>query len=546
MTAADLGYPAGYKAGRFVPLEVLRRDLQRYLDFVKDDEARQEVLAFLANTEGQPGDATPDERTLNDFKRVCVRAGLHLLLASHGIAHPTYNYFKRFQDDVRDQGPWDSVPATWLASTPPIWQLLGVDVSFPIGVPASVLTATADWIEYYARRGFNVLTYKTVRSEQRYAHPAPNWVFLKNLNEPLRPGQPLPESTHGDQLAWPDDPTAFSMANSFGVPSFGPDAWQTDVKKALACLRSGQILIVSVMGTYEKFTGDAMIEDFVKVASMAKDAGAPAIELNLSCPNTVDPKTGAIKETLICESAEDTAAIVSAVRKAIGDTPLVIKLGYMPRATLEKVVVPLVQNSLIQAVSGINTIQMTVQREDGSPVFIGTTDDPQKPRMKAGVSGVAIRDYGLQFVRSLNEIREQHGLKFDIIGMGGVMNADDVDEYRRAGAQAVQTATAAFFNPDLPSQIYEKFGGVPVPEVQLEARGAVLELLAKEGPKPLREIAEEVVAKFFPPDRALLENTQAILSHLESKGWVIWERKEGKPVFRATEAQPEEQLEPTL
>jgi hypothetical protein len=29
MKAADLGYPAGYKAGRFVPLEVLRRDLHR-------------------------------------------------------------------------------------------------------------------------------------------------------------------------------------------------------------------------------------------------------------------------------------------------------------------------------------------------------------------------------------------------------------------------------------------------------------------------------------------------------------------------------------
>jgi dihydroorotate dehydrogenase len=464
-------------------------------------------------------------------------------LASHGIAHPTYNYFKEFADDVRDQGPWDSVPGTWVASTPPIWRLLGYDVSFPVGVPASVLTATSDWIEYYARRGFNVLTYKTVRSEQRYAHPAPNWVFLKNLREPLLPGQPLPESTHGDTLSWPHDPNAFSMANSFGVPSFAPEVWQKDVSKAVACLRSGQVLIVSVMGTWEDFKGSELIKDFVNVARMAKDARAPAIELNLSCPNTLDPETGKVKQNLICESAKDTAEIVQAVRNVIGDTPLVIKLAYMPRERLEEVVVPLVEASLIQAVSGINTVQMTVRGDDDSPAFPGTAANPQA-RLKAGVSGVAIRNYGLQFVRWLNEIREQHALEFDIIGMGGVMNPGDVDDYLKAGAQAVQTATAAFFNPDLPKQIYEKFGGVPVPEAQLDARDAVLELLANQGPKPLREIAAEV-AKLFPADRILLENTQAILSELENRGLVTWERQRGKSVFRL-EQRAEEQLEPTL
>src|SRR5206468_2823887 len=154
-----------------------------------------------------------------------------------------------------------------------------------VGVPASVLTATADWIEYYARRGFNVLTYKTVRSALRDAHSKPNWVFLNDLTEPLEPGQ-TPE-TYGDALVWPRDPNAFSMANSFGVPSFAPEIWQKDVSKAVASLRSGQVLIVSVMGTWEDFKGPELIKDFVNVARMAKGAGAPAIELNLSCPNTI-------------------------------------------------------------------------------------------------------------------------------------------------------------------------------------------------------------------------------------------------------------------
>jgi len=542
MTASDLGPQAGCRAGRFVPLEVLRRDLQRHSDLLADKEARQQVEAFLKFTENERQDAAPEPQMLNEFVRVCVRAGLQLLLASHGIAHPTYNYFQPFPANA--QGPWDSVPATWQASTPPIWRLLGFDVSFPVGVPASVLTATADWIEYYARQGFNVLTYKTVRSRARDAHPSPNWVFLKSLKEPLDPGKAAPTSTEGDTFAWPENPTAFSMANSFGVPSFGPEVWQKDVSKAVACLRSGQILIVSVMATYEEFAGAAMIEDFVTVAKMARNAGAPAIELNLSCPNTLDPQSGQIKRSLICESAKDTADIVQAVHDAIAGIPLVVKLSYMPKDRLRDVVEPLLRNGLVRGVSGINTLQMDVFRSDASPAFVGTASDSMAPRNPAGVSGVAIRNYGLQFVRSLNEIREESGLEFDIIGMGGVMNATDVDEYLKAGAQAVQTATAAFFNPDLPKQIYEKFGGVPVPELQLEARAAVLELLAKHGPKPLREIATEV-SSLFPAERILLENTQAILSELERQGLVTWERQKGRSVFRL-EPQAEEQLQPTL
>src|SRR2546422_7039997 len=43
------------------------------------------------------------------------------------IAHPTYNYFQPFLPN--SEGPWDSVPPMWQASTPPIWRLLGFDVS---------------------------------------------------------------------------------------------------------------------------------------------------------------------------------------------------------------------------------------------------------------------------------------------------------------------------------------------------------------------------------------------------------------------------------
>jgi len=34
------------------------------------------------------------------------------------------------------------------------------------------------WFELYSRLGFDLLTYKTIRSRERRAHPLPNWIYL--------------------------------------------------------------------------------------------------------------------------------------------------------------------------------------------------------------------------------------------------------------------------------------------------------------------------------------------------------------------------------
>ena len=443
-----------------VPLRLLVRDIERFLPQIVDERAKQEAGIWLRQvTANENLDQEPRLEVLQDFIRLCVQLRLHLLLAAYQIPHPSYNYFGTFEEDNAG-GPWDSPPQKLEALTPAVWSVLGFDVGFPIGVPASVLTATADWIDYYARHGFNILTYKTVRSQVRKAHPEPNWVFLQGMDQPLTPGQ-IPDSVKGELFDWPNNPRAFSMANSFGVPSFPPERWQPDVKDALSRLRSDQLLIVSVMATYEECQSlQLVVEDFVRVSKMAEEAGAPAIELNLSCPNTVDPATGTVKKDLICESPVVTEEIVTRVRSALkGQTRLVIKLGYMGRDELKSVVVPLFKGGpLIQGISGINTIQMKVLKADGKPTFVGSGQNPQAPREKAGVSGIAIREYGLDFVRSLAAIRQEHGLDFDIIGMGGVMCAADVDAYQRAGASAVQTATAAFFNANLPQEIIRRMG----------------------------------------------------------------------------------------
>lgn len=104
---------------------------------------------------------------------------LEPVLALHGLPHPRYPVGTVERTDA---GPpavvmWDAPQTS--ASPPGGWRVLGRDVGFPIGIPSCELTCNADWIEYYARKGFHVLTYRTVRSKATPGS-AYDWVFLRD------------------------------------------------------------------------------------------------------------------------------------------------------------------------------------------------------------------------------------------------------------------------------------------------------------------------------------------------------------------------------
>ena len=382
-----------------------------------------------------------------EMVRLCVQGRLQNYLGEAAISHPVYNFFVGFDENAA--GPWDSTPIPEIPESPVAWTLMDIPVRFPIGVPASGLTANSRWIRYFARRGFNVLTYKTVRSSEYGAHRWPHWVFIQDVD----PWSKFADrhAVKGDLSVWPKDFTHFSTANSFGVPSPHPNVWRAEVEQSLSELSNGQLLIVSVMGTAEEHEGTALIDDFVKTALMAESTGARAIELNLSCPNTVRSGTGRGMRPLVCSDAITTEEIVGAVRAALkGTTKLVAKLGYLEKPHLAEVV-GRIANS-VDAISGINTIQVpiTAPNSDITP-FVGTATDASKLRVEAGISGSAIRNLGEQFVRNLADLRGD--AKFEIIGMGGIMNVSDVGVFRKAGAAAVQTATGACLNPNLPIDI---------------------------------------------------------------------------------------------
>lgn len=475
-------------------LEGLLRDLSRHVQMVSNDAVRTELRSVielvdrgrLEQTKRRLSRATVTsegaldwlgeeevEQLLQHLVRLCIQADLQLLLRQNNVEFPVYNLLRSFEENA--PGPWDHEPNFREAVSDSCWRLLGRRVGFPVGVPASVLTANHSWVRYFAKRGFNVLTYKTVRSVAYEPHAFPHWVFLEGPTESwFGPDEVAP--VVGGLETWPKDFNAFSTANSFGVPSPEPAVWQRDVDQTLELLGDDQLLILSVMGTPELKERN-LVEDFVRTARLAASTSVSAIELNLSCPNSPAPNSDGMEDP-VCFYPDRVTEIVKAVRESV-DVKLVVKLSYLERDRLLDVVGPI--SLLVDGVSGINTVQTEVRTPEGQPAFKGTAQNSEHRRDIAGVSGIAIRELGLDFVRSVASFRAQEGATFDILGMGGVMGVDDVDAYRRAGADAVQTATAAWVNTLLPSEIAQL--GIEPPEEK------VVRLLTARGSLDLAQIA---------------------------------------------------------
>lgn len=316
------------------------------------------------------------------------------------------------------------------------YTFLGYPVDFPFGIPAGPLL-NSKFIKGAFDFGFPVSIYKTVRADIFPCHPHPNILYV---NAPLQ--------LHPDKsprlIAGPKKSTVkINITNSFGVPSKKPKIWQKDVKRAKRFEKKGQLLILSFMGTVKKNqTQEEFIKDFAKAAKFAKTTGVKALEANLSCPNIGN-------EGLVCYNLDVTEKVCKAIRKVIGKTPLILKVGYYKNLKdLERLAK--IADKYANAVSSINTLQVEIVDKKGNQALPGNN------RLRSGVCGATIRWAGLEMVKKLNRIRKAKGYKFEIVGVGGVTTPKDYFDYRKAGADLVQSATGAMWNPYLAHQIFEQ------------------------------------------------------------------------------------------
>lgn len=318
-------------------------------------------------------------------------------------------------------------------------KFLGFEVNVPFGIPAGPIL-NAKYAKAAFDFGFDIVHYKTVRSVTVPANQFPN-ILILDLKGPLtleRARTPIVGKMESST-----DPKTYSITNSFGNPSKDPAVWQEDMKKALSYQKKGQLLIASAVGTIQKGESEEdYFNDFAKTARLAKETGICAIELNLSCPNVAN-------EGIICYTPQAVFAICNKTKEEIGDTPLIAKMGYFSenqQDLLEEIIKSI--TPFVSAVAAINTIPAPVVDESGKQALPG--------RNISGICGAGIKWAGIDMVKRLSALREKLSASYEVIGVGGVMTPQDYAEYRKVGADCVQSATGAMWNPYLAYEIWEK------------------------------------------------------------------------------------------
>lgn len=340
---------------------------------------------------------------------------------------PTYDRFQTY-DWNYDHAPRPvevEVPAV-----PGEWSFLGRRVGSPLGVPAGPLLNGA-WCLYYASLGFDVVTYKTVRSVERACYPLPNL-------QPVQCGQLAGSET---EVPATEQMTG-SWAVSYGMPSKSPDIWRRDIEATRRRLPEDKLLSVSVVGTIQDgWTIDDLADDYARCAAWAVESGADCIETNFSCPNvsTCDGQ--------LYQQPADAARVAEVVRSRIGKTPYILKIGKMlgrdDAAALLESVAP-----HADALAMTNSIATTVRSLDGRTQLFGGE--------RRGICGDATREASVAQTRLMHELIQQRGLQLELVGVGGASTAAHVRQYLDAGATAVHLATAAMVDPSVAIKIREE------------------------------------------------------------------------------------------
>ena len=346
--------------------------------------------------------------------------------------HQTYDITRSYQENYETgpQFPSSPSPSSPSPSSQATKNFLGLPVHSRTGIAAGLLL-NSKWILGYAQRGFDILTYKTVRSSHRPCYPTPNWVFVEDDGQT---DGPVHVTT-----APSADPTQISSAVCFGMPSMSPDVWREDVARAKAGLAQGQILIVSVVATpLEGWGREQVADDFAQCAQWAAEAGADIVEANFSCPNVCTP------EGTIYQDIELSRFIAAATRAAMGGKPLLLKVGHFPHADqLRRFLREL--NGVINGVTLVNGVSRPVLHRDGRPAF-------GEKYVTAGVLGRAIHEPSLQNIRIANACIREEKLDLAIAAVGGVSQPDDFADFFNAGADAVMLGSSPMYLPDLAAQ----------------------------------------------------------------------------------------------
>jgi dihydroorotate dehydrogenase (NAD+) catalytic subunit len=348
---------------------------------------------------------------------------------------PIYDINLSYLENI-EKGPFFSgkLPKRELPPQEKWIDFLGHYVASPLSVPAGPLLSSK-WTELAGKLGFDIVVYKTIRSHAHPAHNLPNMIYVDTDQAPPAIKRDTPQ----------DEISRLGVTNSFGMPSMSQAFIQEDIARANETLSPGQVLVVSVVGSPRP--NEDFLEDFVKTAQLAVDAGAKIIEANFSCPNV------STKDGILYNNPDTVLQYATEIVEAISPIPVIIKVGTFHDESCMRQVFVNAAKAGVRAVSGINTVSMPVVDQAGEPALCDK-------RLTSGVCGGPIRPAALEFTKNAARIIHEEKLDLMLMSGGGITKPEHFDSFLNAGADIVWTATGMMWDPYLAMRYHERHGNV--------------------------------------------------------------------------------------
>nr|WP_101833126.1 dihydroorotate dehydrogenase [Frankia canadensis] len=286
-------------------------------------------------------------------------------------------------------------------------------------------------------------TCKSMADVEAFARSAVAAVMVGSITVHARAG-------NTGNVYWPGP--SYSV-NALGLPNRGLDYYAEHLPRMVSTAHAaGKPLVVSVAGFD--------VAEYRQLVEAVAPTGVDLIEVNLACPNVWD---GGAQKRIACFDPNQTAAICAAVGDALSAraaegapaVPYGVKISpFSDPAALGELAAllgdlaaagPVGSAGLVGSagprfVTAVNTFPNALVLDAGHRPVIDVE--------LAGLSGPALRPIGLGQVRQLRRLLPD---TVDVVGVGGIGEGWHVAEYLRAGAVAVQAATAFWNRGEDPS-----------------------------------------------------------------------------------------------
>ena len=238
-------------------------------------------------------------------------------------------------------------------------------------------------------------------------------IVTKSVTRYPREGNPPPRIVE----------TPSGMLNSIGLANIGVEEY---IKKMIPLYEEFKTpIIMNIAGSTE--------DEYCEILEMTEQVSSniAGYEINISCPNV---NVGGMEFGVDCDLTEQ---LTTRLRK-LTDRLLIMKLS--PNVTDIAAIGVAAEKGGADALSAINTlVGMSINTTNKkSNIYYGY----------GGLSGPAIKPVGLACVHKIYQ-----AVDIPLIGIGGIISADDVLEYVLAGAVAVEVGTANYRDPDVGNSI---------------------------------------------------------------------------------------------